>query len=334
MGYDVTRCPVEVDAELICSICQGVLEAPKLTECGHMFCTLCINQWLCSNPTCPMDRKSLTIAELKPDVEQNILDQLSGLEIRCENNGCSATLPLFNITKHVKEDCEHKPVHMLLSAGEGTAAEKYGDIFGLYISEGTQAFKQLHDVNTTVPFKLYKDRKGNWVVGDGDAIYLWNVDKETETVPEYGWMIFKNGEWSVVASIRCCVVDISQALCGNIKLSATGAARIQADSMGEFQPTGQFSAGRQIFINQRTGNYLFVCPDYKGWGVGPRLNDADVMGLGHNVISFYEHGLCPAMRRTGVNIRYSRGRLMPWQYWDGMWYRNGNIKAECSVHSH
>ena len=105
---------------------------------------------------------SLTIAELKP-AEQNILEQLSVLEIRCENVGCSATLPLFNITKHVKEDCEHKPVHLLLSAGEGTAAEKYGDIFGLYISEGTQAFKQLHDVNTTVPFKLYKDRKGNWV---------------------------------------------------------------------------------------------------------------------------------------------------------------------------
>ena len=214
MGYDFTRLvfPVEVDAELICSICQGVLEAPKLTECGHMFCTLCINQWLCSNQTCPMDRRSVSIEGLKP-VEQNILEQLSVLEIRCENVGCSATLPLFNITKHVKEDCEHKPVHLLLSAGEGTAAEKYGDIFGLYISEGTQAFKQLHDVNTTVPFKLYKDGKG-WVVGDvlGEEIYLWN-STNTDTVPEYGWMMMKSGKWRVVPSIRVRVVDISNALC-------------------------------------------------------------------------------------------------------------------------
>ena len=123
MGYDVTRFPVELDAELICSICHGVLDMEcRMTECGHMFCTLCITQWLCSNQTCPMDRRSLTIAELKP-VEQNILEQLSVLEIRCENVGCSATLPLFNTTKHVKEDCEHKPVHLLLSAGENIAAE-------------------------------------------------------------------------------------------------------------------------------------------------------------------------------------------------------------------
>ena len=244
------------------------------------------------------------------------------------------TLPLFNINKHVKEECHHKPVHLLLSVGENTTFENFATIFGLYISEATGLFKQLHDVNTTMSCKLYKDGKG-WVVGDvlGEEIYLWN-STNTDTVPEYGWMMMKSGKWRVVPSIRVRVVDISNALCGNIKLSATGAARIQSHSMGQFQPTGQFSAGRQVFINQRTGEYLFVCPDYNGWEVNPRLDDA---GVGE-VTSLYDHGLCPAMRRTAVNTRYSRGRLMPWKYWDndGMCYRDGNmnIKAECSVHSH
>ena len=67
--------------------------------------------------------------------------------------------------------------------------------------------------------------------------------------------------------------DISPLLCGTITLSATGeAARVRADCMGQFQPTGKFSAGRQVFHFQRTGTYLSVYPGEVGWGVCPSVD--------------------------------------------------------------
>ena len=62
------------------------------------------------------------------------------------------------------------------------------------------------------------------------------------------------------------VEDISPLMCGTVTISATGeAARIRADCMGQFQPTGQFSAGRQVFRCQRTGKYLSVYPGEAAW---------------------------------------------------------------------
>ena len=62
------------------------------------------------------------------------------------------------------------------------------------------------------------------------------------------------------------VGDISPLLCGTLTISATGeAARVGADCMGQFQPTGQFSAGRQVFYCQRTGKYLSVYPGEAAW---------------------------------------------------------------------
>ena len=43
MGYDVARFMGEVDEELLCPICSGVLEDPlQAPECEHAFCMGCI----------------------------------------------------------------------------------------------------------------------------------------------------------------------------------------------------------------------------------------------------------------------------------------------------
>ena len=88
MGLDVARVSGEVDEELICPICSGVLEDPvqvhsnkkkthfhrrfssKMTffqapECEHAFCRGCITPWVTANPTCPVDRRGVTPSQLK-----------------------------------------------------------------------------------------------------------------------------------------------------------------------------------------------------------------------------------------------------------------------------
>ena len=121
------------------------------------------------------------------------------------------------------------------------------------------------------------------------------------------------------------VGDISPLLCGTVTISATGeAARAQRSCMGQYQPTGQFSAGRQAFYNQETGRYLTVCPGYPVWVVRDRVNSAGV-----GVRSGCAPGLCPALARAAVSERHN---IKSWQYWDKSWH-DGDITVKCSVHA-
>ncbi len=137
MGYDVTRFQGEVDEDLLCPICSGVLEEPvqasfwKITlnfisvlsdlyifgfsfsfqapHCEHAFCNACITQWFAQQQICPVDRTVVTLAHLRP-VPRIMRNMLSKLQISCDNAGfgCIATLRLDQLQSHLK-DCEHNP---------------------------------------------------------------------------------------------------------------------------------------------------------------------------------------------------------------------------------
>ena len=76
MGLDVGRVHGDVDEELLCPICSGVLQDPVAApECAHAFCLPCITTWLGRQPTCPVDRQPVTVAQLKtvPRILRNLL---------------------------------------------------------------------------------------------------------------------------------------------------------------------------------------------------------------------------------------------------------------------
>ena len=58
---DVDDFTGDVDDELLCSICQGVLRSPHSCKAGHTFCRECITTWLGRQRTCPVDRQPLTL---------------------------------------------------------------------------------------------------------------------------------------------------------------------------------------------------------------------------------------------------------------------------------
>ncbi|RDB25140.1 DNA repair protein rad5 [Hypsizygus marmoreus] len=47
-----------------CPICFGVLNEPRITSCGHMFCLPCIAEVISRDPKCPMDRRQLGMGDL------------------------------------------------------------------------------------------------------------------------------------------------------------------------------------------------------------------------------------------------------------------------------
>lgn len=110
MGYDVTRFQGDVDEDLICPICSGVLEEPvQAPHCEHAFCNACITQWFSQQQTCPVDRSAVTVAHLGP-VPRIMQNMLSKLQIACDNAalGCSAVVRLDHLPSHLS-DCEHSP---------------------------------------------------------------------------------------------------------------------------------------------------------------------------------------------------------------------------------
>ena len=95
MGFDIQRFPHTIDEEFICkrfidnrifhvvlcsgSICGGVLEDPlQAPTCEHIFCRACIEEWLSRSSTCPIDRTSIDIEQLKgvPRILKNLLNRL------------------------------------------------------------------------------------------------------------------------------------------------------------------------------------------------------------------------------------------------------------------
>jgi len=110
MGYDLNRFEGEVDEELICPICSGVLEEPlQAPQCEHAFCSACIHEWLTRQPTCPADRSPITPNQLK-NVPRILRNLLSRLTISCDNKayGCTALVKLDVLSTHL-HDCEFNP---------------------------------------------------------------------------------------------------------------------------------------------------------------------------------------------------------------------------------
>lgn len=112
MGYDIQRFPNDIDEELICSICGGVLQDPiQISTCEHTFCQICIEEWLSRSHICPIDRIPIEIDQLKsiPRILKNLLNRL---DIRCENDGCTSIIKLDLLVNHLN-DCQYSPKKLI-----------------------------------------------------------------------------------------------------------------------------------------------------------------------------------------------------------------------------
>ncbi|XP_065176956.1 E3 ubiquitin-protein ligase NRDP1-like [Sycon ciliatum] len=126
MGFDVARFAGEVDEELICAICKGVLECPEQApQCEHAFCSACIREWLVQQETCPVDRSPLSAQELAtaPRILRNLLSRLT---ISCEfaSDGCSQVVKLDCLQGH-QEQCTYNPkIPVACTSGCGSVIPK------------------------------------------------------------------------------------------------------------------------------------------------------------------------------------------------------------------
>lgn len=101
--YDVDMFDPPPDPDLICCICQGVLNGPVESPCRHVYCRLCIERWLDNNENCPTCRDVLHTSELKPvlPILQNMINRLTR-KCRFMFSGCKEKIPVERFESHIK----------------------------------------------------------------------------------------------------------------------------------------------------------------------------------------------------------------------------------------
>ena len=226
---------------------------------------------------------------------------------------------------------EKKYPKMVLVTSTGAAAEYKGYCMGVFLLAGEHNnrpyYRQKHTLDTQGALFLYSHDNGIWYVSDtlGKAGGSLKNTTKTASVPTSGWQ-YIGGRWHHDLALTVTPLsDLSSATCSSITISAKGeAARKQAQCMGTFTPTGDYSAGRQVFSSDR-GRYLMVPAYSDRWGV---LDS--VTATAADIRSGCSPGMCPAHPRARHSHRESQ---KSWQYSDNGW-READIIVTCATHNY
>ena len=124
MGWDTSRFPEDPDPELLCCVCQGVLENAVVSPCEHVFCSVCANEWLKKSATCPNCRQQMNERDLK-QVLPLVRNLISKLDIFCEHKekGCKEVTTVARLQHHL-EQCRFAPEKRMAEPEEGNNCTK------------------------------------------------------------------------------------------------------------------------------------------------------------------------------------------------------------------
>ena len=107
MGYSLDLIEPNQEAhsaEFTCSICFNLVDAPLLTQCQHVFCLACLQDWFETKPACPTCSSELDprhgAGELKlaSPLAWRVLGRL---RVRCSLPGCTWVGEYSEVTQHM-----------------------------------------------------------------------------------------------------------------------------------------------------------------------------------------------------------------------------------------
>lgn len=113
---------IEIDRNLICSICHEILNCPmECNKCKNCFCKVCIENWRNSNDSCPFRCEEF----LLKSPHKIVLDALKNLSFRCQNhiNGCNEILGYSGYLQHAK-CCGYKKLKCTIDKCEAEVLNK------------------------------------------------------------------------------------------------------------------------------------------------------------------------------------------------------------------
>ena len=143
MGIDPALADfTDVQSELLCPICHGVIIEPVELPCGHPTCSLCMNKWMMEHSCCPLC--NLPTQDLPRPISRLLLRILERVTTKCDNYqlGCNAILNSASVAEHKKvciyrlEVCDNpncmKPVRFCRMASHRLRCVGIGDVMSPY----------------------------------------------------------------------------------------------------------------------------------------------------------------------------------------------------------
>lgn len=112
MGFEVERFQKEVDDDLLCAYCRGVVEEPVAGKCGHLFCKACLEKALSKRLNeCPNCEVDLSSSKAKEPSEE-LVEKLGELSLRCKHHkeGCEAVVGYHALPAHMQRECTFRLV--------------------------------------------------------------------------------------------------------------------------------------------------------------------------------------------------------------------------------
>ena len=84
-----------------CPVCKSVYDRPVATTCSHVYCAVCLFEWLNLSSACAVCNRPLESAEAICQVHQLVLDVLPTLPVRYQNTACGVITDLGSLADHV-----------------------------------------------------------------------------------------------------------------------------------------------------------------------------------------------------------------------------------------
>ena len=140
--------------EFTCGICQDLFMDPMETQCcRQIYCKQCITQWLNERNSCPFDRKSLDMRDMKSP-SRVVTNLLNKMKVKCEYhcNGCDVISIMDQLSNHSKA-CVKNPNMFCQKCGlSGGSAEDHNCIANLLmkiseISDENKILKAQNNLN-------------------------------------------------------------------------------------------------------------------------------------------------------------------------------------------
>ena len=114
-GYKQELLRDNIESELICQLCDGMLSQPRETSCGHAFCCSCIEIYSVQRSgvvSCPISGCEEVLPAVSKLKVGSILSKLVKKQILCcpfQTQGCTWTGPCEEISSHVASCFKPQP---------------------------------------------------------------------------------------------------------------------------------------------------------------------------------------------------------------------------------